>query len=670
MKKLKKLLLHGILALALVCSATFGLIKISGKTAVNKADAAVVNALIFNDVTITKDGQVLDSSNFIEYENSSYIVSNGSITFTLSPLEKNYQVQIDDYESDFYQTIETITLEKDSLTGNYPSSFEFNNKTYYFVYSSQNRVLNLYKNSPSTYTSPTVTTNQSNVISYAEISDTLIITFTTAYTWKSTASDAVFKFVNPTTINSYEVHLLRPKVNFANGSNAVVMFNTFETDDEGQPFDPTNIIQREQKYGKMQIDFLNNTYTEENPLYFNINYNGFIYSFEFFSKEYDGTNLLFVNYVDENNPNNDQYLATGLVSNGDNTFITTNNTLSANDFLSLIFTNTGRYSFEIYDSTYLCGMNDANYYSTSFYIVDENASAFENLYMIAQTLDETNTPLEYIVSTSTINYTTKLTVKNLTNLGTDVNLSDIIENIEIVKAIFGASDNEPLHTSYSVDQILGMIDANGDLNFTFTDDAYYEIYIYPKDTNLERKRYTFTLIKQAKTSMTIQGEKFEASEPYKTTIKNYQFNINSPVGIIVKFTSTNPTSDTILNKTYANKYQIKYGMQQVSLSSSIADDTLSIVCSGVGDLTVTVEFNGETSTYTLNSEEGRNSVTFSEYGTYKVRIVDSMGTETAGVFTLSKSLNTSAIVLIALSSVLALFIIVFILLARSKVKTR
>jgi hypothetical protein len=88
------------------------------------------------------------------------------------------------------------------------------------------------------------------------------------------------------------------------------------------------------------------------------------------------------------------------------------------------------------------------------------------------------------------------------------------------------------------------------------------------------------------------------------------------------------------------------------------------------DITLSVTFNGVTTDYILNSENGQNTISFTEYGTYTVRLVDSMGTQTSGVFKYSKKLNTSALALIILSAIIVLAILAFIMISRGKVKTR
>jgi hypothetical protein len=135
-----------------------------------------------------------------------------------------------------------------------------------------------------------------------------------------------------------------------------------------------------------------------------------------------------------------------------------------------------------------------------------------------------------------------------------------------------------------------------------------------------------------------------------------------------------------LGKTYTNIYTISYGVQAVILeryeliikdgSEETVVPGLHLRVYGVGDITLDVTYNGVTTSYTLNSEIGQNTISFYDYGSYTVKMVDSMGTQTAGVYKYSKKLNTSALALILLSSLLVLIILVFVLVARGKIKTR
>ncbi len=700
MKILKKIFLYGLFILATACPIVFGAIKFQNPSS-SPVKAAPLEQNIFDIISITKENQVITEENLLKINNEKYITTNGSLSIHISPLEREYNITttLDNFEI----LTDEINLTKNAETNTYPGQFDYNGKTYYLSYSTgiSSKILYIYTSRPSPSVRPVLQLNitdsgspvSNSIASATENTEQtqITISLTTCYTWRSSASDTTFSVVSGT--YNETLNLLRPKVNFANASNPIIMFDTFEVDDLGTPYPKVDTIEREQQFNNVQIDFIDNSYTENNPLYFNINYNGFIYNFKMYSKVYEENRLLFVNYIDENikKYNEANQGSTEISERSEITYLATlldaaenlNNITNADENnLSLLFNKTGRYEIEFYDSTYVCKMNNPNYYSTSFYIVDETATTFENIYMIAQTLDDEHNPIEYIVSTSTLNNSAKVTVKNLTNLESSESLDQIIDKVEVIKAIFGASDNEPIHTFYSVEEILTMLDENGDLNFTFDDDAYYQVHIYPKDTSLEEKMYSFTIVKQAKTSMTIDNEKFEATEPYKSIFKDYISFIPSQMSIQIKFTTTPSSENTTLSKIYINEYSIMYGMQRVDVirkpSVSIDGEGKEVVVTGsmtiefygVGDMIVNVQFNGKTTTYELNSEENNNSLTFAEYGTYNFHLVDSMGTVKDVTFNLEKSLNVSAIVLIVLSSVIALAIILFILIARAKVKTR
>ena len=125
-----------------------------------------------------------------------------------------------------------------------------------------------------------------------------------------------------------------------------------------------------------------------------------------------------------------------------------------------------------------------------------------------------------------------------------------------------------------------------------------------------------------------------------------------------------------------NKFTIFFGISQVNISKYtriLEDDsvatTLDIRIEGVGKVNVTVTFNNQKTYYSFEEKENK-VLSFSEYGTYKIDVVDEMGTTGSRSFNYQKSLNTSAFLLIGLSSFLVLGVVVFILRSRSKIATR
>lgn len=641
---------------------------------------------IFNYISITQSGQALTNENVKVDGNVISVYANESATITFRPFERNYTISSQTNSSYFVPKTNTITIQKTNPTS-YPDNFEYKGTTYYFRINQE--VLSIYRTNPSLSGSSVVTTSTNNeLISFIENDTQIVITVTDSYTLLSSAPNATFIFTASNLNTIREIHFIRPIINFSNSSNPVVQFNTFEQNEIGEYFPTTDTIQSEQTFNKVQIDFINNNYTEDNPLYFDINYNGFTYSLMLYSKEYSGSNCFFVNYYDNNNANNDYYIATPLILNEDEELIPDTRFLidASTNLFSMVFENTGRYAFEIYDSTYVYEMNNANYYATSFYIIDKSASDFENIYMIAQTTEDDGSEIEYIVSTATLNNNVKLSIKNLLNLSGDRPLDEVIDHVEVIQALFGGSGNIPIPTSYSVDEILQMIDENGDLVFNFSEDAYYQVYVYPyveegqEQSAPQPKLYEFTLVKQAKTTFTFDGYTYEATIPYHTEIIDYSVNINSPMEFKVKFTTIQEELDQNINKTYVNEYQIMFGMEDALIQrvetqvsedeESNQTDSMTIEFYGVGNLTITVTFNNQETIYDLNSEEGRNSLVFTEYGTYYFELVDSMGTTRTAVYTLEKQLNVSAIVLIVLSCVIVAAVVIFILVARSRIKTR
>lgn len=704
MKLFKKLLCF----CALTCLALGIGFGTSALNSDDKSSAVSMTPEAFEYVTFSRNGQKLGEEHLKFTDDTTYIVANESITMTLKPMKYRYEFTAD--PANFIISSETIKVLYDTENDKFPDTFEYRGTTYYFRHNEAGAVVNIYLSDPVISGSPPITTtDRNNAITYTYIEDTEInITIVDSITLKSEVSDIAFTFsINDgMVIKTYTVQFLRPVVQFANAQEPIVRF-TCNGLDAGYGDYVENIIPNELDYNSVQIDFLNNNYSEFNPLYFEINYNGFVYTFELYSKIYDSVNYLFVNYIDEVKTANNQYLATGLSLNQNqeleldtNHLINAFNGADTNEF-SLCFTKTGRYEIKIYDSTYLYGFANPNFMKTSFYIKDKSKSNFENIYIIAQTQENDGTDIEYIVSTSTLNKNVKVTIKNLDNFakvgGEPVTLADVIEKIEVKKTTFGGSTNIPTPTDYFPEDIEDDI-FNGDLTLKFDTDAYYQITIYQKNST-QTIYYDFTIVKHAKTTFTVplvdensdpiidpvtnrqKTDTYEATVPYRTEVITYTMNILSSMNLNIKYKSSGDSVQAKhLGKTYTNIYTISYGVQAVILeryeliikdgSEETVVPGLHLRVYGVGDITLDVTYNGVTTSYTLNSEIGQNTISFYDYGSYTVKMVDSMGTQTAGVYKYSKKLNTSALALILLSSLLVLIILVFVLVARGKIKTR
>lgn len=705
MKKFKKIFICLLLTISAFSCCLFSGAS-NAESSNEQSNAVTLASNAFSYISLSQAGQPIDSSKFTTLDEKTYIITNKSVTINFQTLKFNYTIDPSVTQYNFFPNKKTVTLEKDA-DEKYPTSFDLDDTTYYYAVSNDNVYI---YNSPITQTSvPVVSSASSSLISYELDGEAHKFTFIMSYASNEdgfknelgeSAESCEFKF--RVAGQDFYLSFQKPVVNFYKLSNPIVMFNTFTLKDEVNYYPAEKSLAPNQIFDKLQIEFLNNDYTEANPLYFKINFNGFVYEYKLYSKVIEDENLLFVEYTDESSSsgenayNNSESLATTITPLEDDDFIIENDNKvfakTGDEFnkFSLIFTKTGRYSIEFYDSTYIQNMVNANYYSTSFFIREagEDVTPFENIYIVAETMDDNKNHIDYIVSDSVLNYSTKITVKNLGDFGLDavsgqdIKLEDVIENIIVKRTDFGIDRVETIDTIYTVEDILEKL-VDNDFVLEFHDDAYYQIFInekLPEGTAQTNKNadYVFTIVKYAKTTFTFHNVTYEASRPYFTDIRNYTNKIESEIIFNMKF-STSAEKTVNLEKTFINRFNIKFGIKKVSIEEyekvATKDDEkipagVYLKVYGVGDITVTLTYNGVTEVFTLNSEVGNNTIDRTEYGTYVIKIVDSMGSETTKTVVFKKGLNTSAIILIVLSSIIGTVVALFVIKARGKVATR
>lgn len=637
------------------------------------------------------------NENFRLEDNVYYIATNTSITVNLKPFEYNYREV--DFNSDYFSpSITTIEIAKD-LNGNYNDFFSFEDTTYYFQISTG--TMFFYYTRPLTSAQVAAfSTSKCSLLSYEEDSDKITINVVRSYTLKSNLKSSLTQFnfsvsafqsYNSVNAQVFNFCFNKPSINFANAQTPIVKFTTYRKNGYE---DVGNWLKNEQSYNKLTLTFLNSiySYTETAPLYFDINFNGFVYTFKLFIE--DGG--LFVEYTDKDNSENNRSLASRLVDTGAFSY-----KINSSDNFSMTFSYRGRYSISFYDDTYLLGAFNPNVYNASFYIADDSGeltSMFNNMYIIAQKTNENGDAGEYIVNSATENSTIMATIKNLDISNSSYSLKDVIKYISINQVLYGSSNNinyieyylpagikteeveaeiiesNPNRQIRIIENLEEHI-KNGNFTFPATADGLYQISIYENsDIGSNRTNYTFTVITQAKSTFTVNDILYSASEDFKTEIKTFPKEIPSsdPIQFVIKYSeSSSELPTTVLDKTYKNEYQVSLGNEKVEISATMAKDSITISCLGVGNLTAKISYNGgEEIEYPLNSEEGDSTVTFYEYGTYTVTLVDSMGTTTSAVFTLSKKMNTSSILLIVFSAVILVVIVTFVLISRAKPKTR
>ncbi len=665
-------------------------------------------------------------SNRTDRSNVNYIVSvNDAFSINFKPLEFRYSLS---YSGASNYSVKTTTIPLKAGA----ESFEYEGITYYFrLYT---RTLNIYRIDPASSSAIPIVYSQNNENELIKFTtdaylnentnryDTYVneIILTNSITLNSDSAQINGNYEYPVSIGvyttststqaqQYTLTITKPAITFANNEEAIANFASFKI---GGYSENDNWLKPEQSFNRLELTFLSNkyNYSENNPLYFNINYNGFVYTFNVYSKIYGTQEYLFVNYSDSSNEDPNKrlsHLATELISHTTNGNIVyepdPNNSVISNNNFTMTFEKRGRYEIEFYDNTHLLGSSNANYYSTSFYVKDDSGtvdSAFENIYIIAEA-NKSDGSSEYIVNTSIQNFSVKSTIKNLIDETKTNELKDVIKYIEISKTLYGSSDNIttyeyyiPTGSSYT-QEILNLktshpdwdiniyedfdaedknfINNNGDFSFLSEADGYYEIAVHKVSSSKQTKDYNFTIVTQAKATFTVDGKTLEASEPYKTQPSTHtkQIQNNDKIAFSLTF-SSNPTNVKTPNidKTYINSYTVLLGRQLVTIEADIGKDYITFNCQGVGDMLVEITFNGETVPYSLNSEDGNGSVTFYDYGTYTVKITDSMGTTDIQTFSLTKKLNTSAILLIVFAGVILLAVVTFVIISRAKPKTR
>ena len=681
----------------------------------------VVDENMLNYVSISIDRQTLDSESIKNLDtdddgkfDTSYVFANRSVTMVFDSFNYAYETTFNSsyfYEPN-YELIEITKLAEDL---EFPYSFTYGEKEY--TYSIANDDVITIRNAETSSSFA----NSEFVSIVSETETSRVLKFITSYTLKSDAPNTSFQFVpfnyisNSEKTTGYTINFERPVANF--NDNHVTMFTCTGLDVGDTPY-ISEIIEDELSYENLKFQITNNNYTENNPLYFDINHDGFVFTFKLFCKTYGADELLFVEYFDEQKQTNKQSLATKLDKDGNvindidsPVYKYDGNTTNFNMF-SIDFTKPGRYEISVYDETYKLKLNDHNFDSTSFYIKTSDSlnsnSAFQNAYAIMQKYDDEGQLSDYIVTGSTQNNNVQVTLKNLQfyfendetiNSFEPTEATPELNVVEFIKTTLTGSLNVPVSTYYSVETLKKELEKSPDFKFDCSDDAFYEINIYQYQKNANGSysiknttHYQFTIVKNPKISFTVfkvdenndripipgtdrfETEIKEGTVPYETTPIEYKINIDSEMQVIRFFSSSNPGQKTFtLGKTYLNEYIINYAMQAVKIEkvdiveNGEALKVLGVKFQGVGDIEVEVTVNSQVQKYTLKSGD---TLKFENYGIYSFSIKDSMGTTGTLVIDYSKPVSTSAVILIVLVGVLVLAIVLFIVASRGKMKTR
>lgn len=637
-----------------------------------------------NYLSITSN-TALTTNNIKDNGNNTYsIIANNTICFIPNVFDYHFDISQSSLTNFSLSYSSPITLTED--IGEFNISYLGNTTTYYYEIKSNK--LNIYTSelrsqSPSSLKLSDVDNNYDKAIRYNNLTrEMTYITSIVCDLTQSSEYQMILKVYGKNSNRTITFNITKPITKFAHQEEPILKFNCTGIDaGNSQSGFNSTWLPSERIYKSVTIEFFKN-YTQNNPLFFNINYNGFVYYYKIYTLD----SQLFFEYIDEK-------------ASKTNTYSIFEGLLTELNPIDITFDKIGRYEIEVYDLTFDTSLtaqeninNNANYYSTSFYIYD-NTKTYENIYFVAESL-KNGEHLEYIVTssttTATLNNDIKVTFKNLYFLSE----SDFQKiKIVVTKTTYTASISSEKYT-YTYDQSALMqqcYNNQTDFYLIFEDDARYNIALYYDNNATAFSSSNYDVVKQPKTLFQVgtEGDDYYDSyietEPYKKTEKTYSVPLSSQIELNISYFNTDGikvkdlAENSTFNKTYLNKFTIFFGISQINIerytriinegNNKTEATTLDIKINAVGSATVTVSYNGKITNYFF--EENENKIlSFSDYGDYNIYVVDEMGTSASAYFSYQKSLNTSAILLIVLSLVIVLAIVIFIIISRARVQTR
>ncbi len=678
MKFLKKSLLTAFLILVSVVA----IMGLAGQQPKASASAAFEDLNFSKFISFSGSGN-LTENNISKIDDQNYsIVSNGTISMALNLFA--YEFTFDENLADLAEF--NVSFSKPIVLSDDTGEllFKFNNLTYHYYYSVSVGNLMLYSSQPTSSTPPKHVINQNNPKNGFLFNSNRELSYITRITCTMQNSSTLLKLKVYDGYNrDYNFKFIRPTTKFANQEQPIVNF-LCKGQDAGESVDgyTQKWLPSERTYKSVTVKFFKN-YTPDNPLFFNVNQNGFTYLYQIFMR--DG--YLILKYIDGETTLEKAYSVFGYTLAESNTF-------------DITFSDIGRYEIEIYDRTYNPNLTaeenahaEANYYKTSFYIYD-NSKTYENIYLVAEGY-ENGQPTEYLVSnssgTATVNTDIRATFKNLYHL-----TREQFENIkiEVTKTLFTGSINSQVtsYTSATSEFMKECFDNQNDFYIDFVDDARYKINVYYGASKTPILTSSYEVVKQPKTIFQVGNEgdpyydRYVETQPYTKTEKTYKVPLQSEISLNISYKNTDneqfteTKANSTFQKTYLNEFTIFFGIAEVNIykyTRMVSDggeakpaSTLDIQIDAVGKITVTISRGGEVISTQEFEEFEPKQLSFSEYGEYQIHVVDEMGTTATASFTYQKGLNTSAIALIALSAILILAIVIFVMRSRAKVGTR
>lgn len=314
-----------------------------------------------------------------------------------------------------------------------------------------------------------------------------------------------------------------------------------------------------------------------------------------------------------------------------------------NNISTLTFDKSGTYTVRIFDKTINSNCPDKNFYEYSF-IISNSSLSTSGFYVNA--VDENNNP---IMSGQYTNSNVHLDFVNYNKIKSQV------YQITVIRAYQPSlSENIPITTTYTPDDLPSSI--------TYSEDGTYDIKFENRRGDILFE-YKFVITKSIKTSFKIGDSVYEVGSNEASNVTK-EFTINS---------SASSTYNDIEGNTNFS-FTIFVARSEPSIvgiaNNERTQGNVNLRVYGVGQIDVYVSLNGAQMMIETKYENGGKLPTFTEQGSYFVKITDEMGSTITRSFTITMKLNTASIILIVIAAVTLVGLIIFIIISRGRVKVR
>ena len=359
-------------------------------------------------------------------------------------------------------------------------------------------------------------------------------------------------------------------------------------------------------------------------------------------------------------------------------------TVITDNFPKIVFHKYGIYQLKIYDNFNPAGQT-FNFFinKTTGKFSPEEASSLSPLFTYAKTSDGQLIMDGQFVNSAVTLYLGNLNAQIESQIGSTKRIYNYIGKIEILRTETKQNSNDTITTTYTnatnaehkIKELVDMYsDSESNTNqsnsaLSFSNDGNYEIKIYTEtgDTPIH---FSFSIVRNIKSSFAIAGttllpegqNSITEHKVYDTASKKRSYNF------------TDLSTEYAIPSYTSYSFNVKIAQSAPAITGNIANGqkttgSVSLKVNGVGKIAVNVTQDGEL-IFSKTLKNGDALPTYSKIASYTVTMVDEMGMSASLSFKITESMNTASIILIIVAVVGGVFLIIFIIRARSKIKVR